>query len=219
MTPCRIVIIAKAPIPGTCKTRLIPALGPQGAAALATQMLRHAVHTALGAQLDAVEICAAPSAAHALWASLDLPLQLQWSDQGEGDLGQRMERAANRSLARGEAVLLIGSDCPGLTVQHLRDAASALERGDAAVIPAADGGYALLGLAGKQPTLFANMPWSTADVARITQARLSTAGATVHIGPTLHDIDEPADLAHLPPDFTTRFAGPATPISQEFHDT
>lgn len=208
LPPCRIVIIAKAPVPGTCKTRLVPALGPEGAAALATTMLRHTVQTALDAQLGPVELCAAPTAAHPRWAELRLPAELHWSDQGEGDLGQRMARAAERTVARGEHVLLVGSDCPALTKAHLQDAASALKQGDTALIPTFDGGYALLGLAVMQPQLFTGMPWSTAEVASITVARIAKAGLRVTIGPTLHDIDEPEDLVHLPadlpsPPFTT----------------
>ena len=201
MTACRIVIIAKAPLAGTCKTRLIPALGPDGAAALAATMLRHTVQTAIAAQLGPVELCAAPNAEHPLWGQLRLPLQLHWSDQGEGDLGQRMARAAERTVARGEHLLLIGSDCPAITAVHLQDAASSLHRGDAALIPTFDGGYALLGLASMQPALFTGMPWSTADVARLTLERMAAAGLRVHLGPTLYDIDDPEDLAHLPGGF------------------
>ncbi|MBY0409641.1 MAG: TIGR04282 family arsenosugar biosynthesis glycosyltransferase [Burkholderiaceae bacterium] len=198
MTLCRTVIIAKAPVAGYCKTRLIPALGPDGAAQLAAQMLKHTVRTAIAAQLGPVELCAAPHAAHPLWATLELPASLGWSDQGEGDLGQRMARAAQRTLARGEHLLLIGSDCPVLTAKHLRDAAGALQPGTAALIPTFDGGYALLGLASMQPHLFTDMPWSTADVARITLDRLAQVGVQVHLSAKVHDVDTPADLDHLP---------------------
>ena len=199
------MIIAKAPLAGMCKTRLIPALGADGAAALAAQMLHRSVRTAIGAQLGPVELCAAPNAAHPVWRTLGLPKALDWSDQGEGDLGQRMARAAERTLARGEHLILVGSDCPTLTAAHLRDAAHALRNGETALIPAFDGGYALLGLATMQAALFTDIAWSTANVARITLERLAQTGVPVHIGPTLHDIDEPADLAHLPPDLASSF--------------
>lgn len=198
---CRIVLIAKAPLAGYCKTRLIPALGPDGAAALAAQMLRHVAQTAVDAQVGPVEICAAPTAIHPLWHTLRLPAQLAWTEQGEGDLGQRMARAAGRTLARGETVLLIGSDCPALTVSHLRNAAQATQRGAAALIPACDGGYVLLGLPHMLPALFADMPWSTPDVARITLERMAAARMPVQVGDALHDVDEPSDLAFLPPGF------------------
>ncbi len=218
MKICRVVIIAKAPLAGMCKTRLIPALGADGAAALAAQMLHRAVRTAIGAQLGSVELCAAPSAAHPVWQTLGLTAALDWSDQGEGDLGQRMARAAERTLARGEHLILVGSDCPTLTAAHLRDAAQALRDGKAALIPTFDGGYALLGLAKMQAALFTDMPWSTSVVARITLERLAQTGMPVHIGPTLHDIDEPADLVHLPPDFSRLVKDTESHIAQDLHD-
>ena len=195
---CRIVIIAKAPLAGQCKTRLIPALGPQGAARLAARMLQHTVQTALDAGVGPVEICASPSAQHPVWRSLGLPATVQCSDQTEGDLGARMAAAARHTLARGEHVILIGTDCPALCTTTLQNAAQALARHDASLVPTADGGYALLALARFHTGIFENMLWSTPAVASVTLERLSLDAWRVHVGPTLHDIDEPADLVHLP---------------------
>ena len=196
---CRIVIMAKAPAAGLCKTRLIPALGPEGAARLAARMLQHTVKTALDAHIGPVEICAAPSASHPAWRPLELPANLQWSEQGEGDLGERMVAAVQRTLARGENVMLIGTDCPGLCAASLQTAAQALATHDAVLVPTADGGYALIALARLHAGIFENMPWSTPTVAQETLARFARDGWRVQLGPVLHDIDEPADLAHLPP--------------------
>lgn len=196
--PCRIVVIAKAPVAGQCKTRLIPALGPQGAARLAARMLLRTVKTAFDADIGPVEICAAPSARHPAWQSLGLPAKLQWSDQAEGDLGARMAAAARRTLARGEHVLLIGTDCPALCGSVLQSAAQALTTHDAALVPTFDGGYALLALARFHAGIFEHMPWSTPAVAGITLERLAQDGWCVQVGEMLHDIDEPADLVHLP---------------------
>lgn len=195
---CRIVIIAKAPIPGYCKTRLIPALGAQGAAALASRLLLRTVQTALAADVGPVELCAAPSRHEAAWAALDLPAALDWSEQTQGDLGARMAAAAQRTLARGEQVLLIGTDCPELDGAYLRRAAAALRAHDAALAPTADGGYALLGLRRFHTSLFDSMPWSTQTVAGETLRRLAKIPWSVKTLPLLHDIDEPADLPWLP---------------------
>ena len=197
--PCRIVIMAKAPVAGLCKTRLIPALGPEGAAHLAARMLLHTVQTALDARIGPVEICAAPSANHPAWRTLNLPATLQWSEQGEGDLGARMASAVRRTLARGEHVLLIGTDCPALNAASLQTAAQALATHDAALVPTADGGYALLAMSRLHAGVFENMPWSTPAVAQHTVERFARDGWRVQLGPMLHDIDEPADLVHLPP--------------------
>ena len=206
--PVRIVIIAKAPRPGYAKTRLIPALGAQGAAALAQQMLRHAVHIALQADVGPVELCAAPDKSDPAWAALALPPELNWSDQGDGDLGGRMARAAQRSLHRGESVLLIGTDCPQMEASHLQRAAASLHTHDACLTPTLDGGYALLGLNQFHSSLFDHMPWSTAAVAAETRRRAAAMTWTLHLQNTLSDVDEPDDLLVLPagwiarPDFT-----------------
>lgn len=199
MRPLRIVIIAKAPIAGFAKTRLIPALGADGAARLARRMFEHTVRSALDAAVGAVELCVAPTLHDPVWRTLNVPEGTEWSDQGEGDLGARMARAARRTITRGEEVLLIGTDCPALTVAHLQDACRALRDHDASLVPTTDGGYALLGLNRFDPRLFADIPWSTATVAAATLCRIEQLGWTVVSHPPLHDIDEPADLDWLPP--------------------
>ena len=198
LQPTRIVIFAKAPLPGLAKTRLIPALGVQGAADLARWLLAYTLSKALSARLGPVELCVTPSAADPVWETLAINDTVQWSDQGEGDLGERMARAALRVLESGESVLLIGTDCPDLSPAHLRHAAAALGQADAAFIPALDGGYALLGLKRFHASLFAGIAWSTDGVAVETLSRLQQLGWTVQSQPKLHDIDEPTDLQCLP---------------------
>lgn len=198
MKPVRTVVVAKAPLPGFAKTRLIPALGAQGAARLAQRMLHHTLHTAQAAQLGPVELCAAPGPADPAWQGLDLPTDIDWSAQGEGDLGARMARAVQRTLARGQAVLLIGTDCPAIDAHLLHAAACALTDHNASIVPTADGGYALLGLRRFDTQLFDAIPWSTNAVAALTLQRIRELNWQVKVHPTLHDIDEPADLQWLP---------------------
>ena len=195
--PWRTVVLAKAPIPGSVKTRLIPALGAEGAAALAVAMLRRTVAIAIEADLGPVELCVAPSRGLAIWQELALPPQLEWSEQGEGDLGARMARAARRSLESGEPVLLIGTDCPGLGTAQLRTAATQLRHHDAALLPTRDGGYALLGLRRFHSAPFEAMPWSTSLVFPETCRRLTAIGWSWQGQRQLADIDVPEDLAHL----------------------
>ncbi len=195
----RILIFAKAPVPGRVKTRLIPALGAEGAAALASHLLFHALAQALEADLGPVELCASPAPDHPDWRPW-LPAlrqwgpRLGWSDQGEGDLGARMARPAMGYLAAGERVLLMGTDCPALSCQHLRQAATMLDEHQAALIPARDGGYVLLGLRTFHPSLFTAMPWSSPDVTNLTLERLGHLNWRVWVGEALADIDVPADL-------------------------
>lgn len=189
----RIVIFAKAPVPGQVKTRLAPALGEEGAARLAKRMLADTVGRALAAGLADTELCASPHPADPQWAGHH-PVGVRLTDQGEGDLGQRLAAAAARVIDGGERVLLIGTDCPELDATRLRAAATELDSHDAVIFPARDGGYVLLGLARTDASLFTDIAWSTSTVARTTIARIRTLGWSLHIGDTMSDIDQPADL-------------------------
>lgn len=208
MTLTRVIVIAKAPLPGFAKTRLIPALGADGAARLARRMLDHALGTALAAAVGPVELCAAPDPGDPGWHDVAVPDDVTWSAQGVGDLGARMARAAQSACLRGERVLLIGTDCPTLSTTDLRDAARALDQHHASLLPTFDGGYALLGLRQLHASLFENMPWSTASVAAETLRRATQAGWAVKLLPPQHDIDEPADLRWLPPAWLAALEAP-----------
>ena len=193
----RIVIFAKAPVAGRVKTRLIPALGAEGAARLAREMLARTIAAALAARTGPVELCADPDSADPAWAGRLPEGPVRLSGQGGGDLGERLARAAFRTIRAGERVLLVGTDCPDLTPDRLGEAAAMLAGHDAVIHPALDGGYALLGLRRFDRSLFERIEWSTARVAAQTLARLDALGWTVQVGETLRDIDEPADLAGL----------------------
>jgi rSAM/selenodomain-associated transferase 1 len=195
----RLIVFAKAPVPGLAKTRLIPALGAEGAAALAERLLRHAVAAGAAARLAALELCATPDASHPVFAELAGACGLHLSEQGEGDLGARMHRALSRVLAQGQPVLLIGTDAPALGAAALQAAAAALLDHDAVFVPALDGGYALVGLRQPAPALFSDMLWSTAQVMAETRSRATAAGLRWAELPAVSDIDVPEDLVHLPP--------------------
>jgi len=192
--PTRIVIFAKAPVPGRVKTRLIPALGPDGAAKLAAEMLERTVSEALASGLE-VELCGEPDPA--TWYE-GQPVHL--TTQGEGDLGQRLHRAAERVLVTAN-ILLIGADCPALNAPRLRAAAEALAEHDAVIHPAEDGGYVLLGLRRFGASLFKGIAWSTNTVAAETLARLTALGWSTDVRETLADVDEPSDLPLVMPSF------------------
>ena len=201
----RLVIFAKAPQAGLAKTRLIPALGAAGAADLARQMLAHTLAQALATGAQTVELCMSPAAGDPAWRGVALPGAVKLSAQGEGDLGERMNRAMNRALTQQAAVLLMGSDCPALSAGHMAEAAQRLMDHDAVLIPAADGGYVLIGLRAPCPEVFAPMAWSTSVVAAETLQRLAALKKRVWLGPTLQDIDDAADLVHLPDTFSLNF--------------
>lgn len=196
---CAVIVMAKAPVPGYAKTRLIPALGAAGAARLAARLLDHAMAQALSADLGVVNLCCAPNArepAFAMWQAQAGGVQL--TTQSPGDLGQRMSEAFARRLEQGGDALMIGTDAPALNAPMLQRAAAALHSADVVLVPALDGGYALIGLRRPLPELFADMPWSTSSLLHATRARLRDLGLCHTELPPVADIDEPADLQHLP---------------------
>ncbi|HQR70759.1 MAG TPA: TIGR04282 family arsenosugar biosynthesis glycosyltransferase [Burkholderiaceae bacterium] len=194
----RIVIFAKAPVPGFAKTRLIPALGEAQAAQLARRMLLHTLREAHAADAGPVELCVTPGPADPAWKALPPVENVTWTEQTEGDLGARLAHVAARVIDGGERVLLIGTDCPQLDASRLRRAGRLLENSDAVMLPTFDGGYALLGLRKFDPRVFAAMPWSTDRVAAVTGKSIRAMGWSLDVGRFLHDIDEPADLQWLP---------------------
>ena len=212
----RIVVFAKAPQAGFAKTRLIPALGADGAAELASAMLSQTLEQALGAGVHAVELCMSPPPSDPAWQGVPLPRAVEQTDQGGGDLGARMSRALGRVLAPHQGpVLVIGTDCPELNATQLTEAARQLERHDAVLLPATDGGYVLIGLQAPCPSLFTDMAWSTPVVATETLHRMARVGLNVWQGPTLHDIDEPSDFKYLPENLkNTLFTYLNSPIAQ-----
>ena len=203
----RIIVFAKAPVAGSVKTRLIPALGAEGAADLARRMLDHTLRQAQASGAQAVELCMSPGSKDLAWQSVTLPQSVEKSDQGQGDLGSRMNRAIERAFAQTPGpVLVIGTDCPALSAEHLAWAARQLDQHDAVLLPASDGGYVLIGLRAPCPGLFSDMAWSTSTVASETLRRMASLGLRVWRGPVFHDIDEPSDLIHLDTALKTSFS-------------
>jgi len=198
MKPVRIIIFTKAAQAGFTKTRLIPALGKQGAANLAKKMLIHTLNQSLEAGVGPVEMCVTPPPTDSIWQEYAVLGDLEYSDQGMGDLGERLSRVTQRVIDRGESLLIIGTDCTQLTATHLQRAKESLHNFDSILIPATDGGYVLFGLNFFHASLFESIKWSTDTVYAETTERLETLGRTIKIFPSMNDIDEPKDLEFLP---------------------
>ncbi|QOD12012.1 TIGR04282 family arsenosugar biosynthesis glycosyltransferase [Psychrobacter sp. 28M-43] len=192
-----ILLFAKYPAPNKAKTRLQPALGVDGAARMARQLLLHSIEQAVDTGF-AVELCVSPAPTDPCWQALDLPESLRWSTQANGDLGLRMLIASQQALQRFKKVVLIGADCPSLTTARIQTAVQQLNQHDTVMIPAADGGYVLLGFREIDDSLFSDIVWSTPSVAAVTKQRMAALDWTLTLFDPLHDIDEPKDLVHLP---------------------
>ncbi len=194
----RILVFAKAPVAGMAKTRLIPLLGAQRAAALQRVLIERALATALDAGIGPVELWCSPSALHPLLARYAPQFGVTAASQCDGDLGARMLHAAVTALASHPRVIIIGTDSPALTAADLQRAARSLDRHhDAVLIPAEDGGYVLIGLKRCDARLFGDIAWGGKNVMAATRDRLAALGWRWHELPSSWDVDRPADYRRL----------------------
>lgn len=200
---CAILVFAKAPVAGHAKTRLIPSLGAQGAARLAQRMLDETLVQAVKADVGPVTLYCTPAVGHPTFVEAARRYGVALADQGDGHLGVRISRAFASALQEHAGAIVIGTDCPGLSAERLRQAAQALHTGEAVFAPATDGGYVLAGLSRPMPLLFDSIAWSTDAVMAQTRERLAQLGVVATELPTMHDIDLPGDLVHVPQGWLT----------------
>jgi rSAM/selenodomain-associated transferase 2/rSAM/selenodomain-associated transferase 1 len=197
--PAAVAVLAKAPIPGLAKTRLIPLLGAARAARAQRGFSLRTLATARAACTGSVVLWCAPDTSHHFFKALQLRHGVQCVAQPTGHLGQRMQAAVEAHFAhnRQMPLLIVGTDCPALSPVHLQQAADALQQHDAVLIPAEDGGYVLLGMRRPVPEVFVGVDWSTPLVLAQTRERLRQANASWYELPALWDVDEPADWKRL----------------------
>lgn len=210
-----IVQFAKSPASTQVKTRLAPQLPADQRLRLHQAMTRHISETVAAAELCPLHLWITGEMEHPFLANLSRALQLPCFQQEGGDLGARMQHAAEQTLANFGAVIFIGSDCPFIDTAYLRQAMRELADNDAVLGPATDGGYVLLGLRSSSPALFQDIPWGGHEVLRTTQARLDELGWDCALLPPLADIDRPEDLRLLAgpglPEHLRQFSDPGLP--------
>ena len=197
-----LVAFTRYPVPGNVKTRLIPALGPAGAAQLQRQMTERTL----------ARVAVAPANVR----SWDILIRFEGGDceamkswlgeahrslpQGPGTLGERLRRVFAEGFAGGAAaIVVIGTDCPDLGAADVADAFRALEDHDTVFGPARDGGYWLIGLrqrafAVAAAPLFTGIPWGGNEVFAASREAGQRAGLCTCCLRTLTDVDRPADL-------------------------
>ncbi len=194
-----LIIFSKYPEIGRVKTRLIPALGAQGAFELYVKMLHLLLwrfarakvhHTMLYLQSREKQ---SPNT----WPGLPVPRTIVVKEQCGSDLGSRMYHAIAENLSRYQKVIIIGADCPFITRQTINQASAALNHHDMVFAPASDGGYVLVGAAKAQASVFENIPWSSQMVMSVTEQRLRAAGLNYCLLTEMDDIDTEADLHKL----------------------
>ena len=192
-----IVVFAKAPVAGKVKTRLIPALGAELATKLHIALTERVLQTAASSGADVV-LSGAPDVAHAFFKSCAANFGVGLTSQlRDGDLGARMLHAMTHALESWRRVVIVGADCPALTVSHLRQAIDQLVTQDVVLTPADDGGYVLIGARRTHAAMFDDIQWGTDAVMTQQRTRLQATGLSWHEMEALWDVDRPADLARL----------------------
>lgn len=192
-----VLLFTRYPVPGKVKSRLIPALGAEGAEGLHRWMVERTVAQITQPAPDRRwrgRVCFTGGSEQSMaeWLGATLPFE----EQAEGDLGQRLLFGMRASRARGhERVVVIGTDCPGLTTEVIDQAFSALDRQPMVVGPAHDGGYYLLGLRGApEAALFTGIDWGQGTVLAQTLRQASVAGLGWELLPEMQDVDFPEDV-------------------------
>ena len=189
----KILVFARAPVAGRCKTRLIPAYGPRGAARLHRRLVEKTLSIAC-ASGAIVELWCAPDARHGFFHACRRRYGVALKRQALGDLGRKMALALRDALQGATQVVIVGTDCAVLSAQDLRAALAALVTHDAVLQPATDGGYVLIGARLSAPSALRGVDWSSGCECRQTLTRLARRQLAVAQQPARWDVDHPRDV-------------------------
>lgn len=193
-----LVIMAKAPVPGQSKTRLVPPLSPQEAAEISRCLLLDLLDSL--ASFEGADLFVAFSPAEAApFFQETVPSNFVCFAQNGRDLGERMKNVFDDLMSRGyKNVVLLGSDVPALPAGFLTEAFMVLGKSEKVVVgPSRDGGYYLIGLNRAEPEIFTGVTWSSEDVLALTVKKLSDCGRRPYFLPSWFDIDTKEDLHYL----------------------
>jgi rSAM/selenodomain-associated transferase 1 len=197
----RLIVFTRYPEPGRVKTRLIPMLGPAGAAQLHQRLTAETLlwaNTLAAKQPLRLEVNFDGGTVDLMAARFGSGLM--YVQQVDGDLGAKLIAATGTTSG---PTVVIGTDCPDLGPAVVQRAFEALRSADLVLGPASDGGYYLIGLNRPIPEVFIGVPWGTGGVCRLTQQIATNAGLSVTLLDVLDDIDVPGDLER----FNRRVAG------------
>jgi uncharacterized protein len=191
-------VFAKVPVAGRVKTRLAQDIGSAAAAAVYRRLGRQVVAAVAGPSYRTIVWFTPPGGGDIVRTWLDGLGAAEFCPQVGGHLGTRLVHAFARAFAAGDsAVVIIGTDAPGVNRRIVAAAFRALRTHDVVLGPSLDGGYYLIGLTAPQPALFRAIPWSTGDVLRATEARARGAGLALTLLAPLRDVDSAEDARAL----------------------
>lgn len=194
-TQAALILFIKAPILGNCKTRIANEIGEEVALDIYTDLIEHTLSSAADLSIRKIVFIDQPHPITTSFKEKGFEVKIQ---EGE-DLGLRMFNAFQSTFNEGaDYVTIIGSDCPELVKEDIEKAFSKLHHNDAIIGPAKDGGYYLLGLKKIIPSLFKDIPWSTAEVLNTSISRLKREHKSFYLLSEKTDIDQVEDLAQFP---------------------
>lgn len=197
-----LVLMAKAPIEGQVKTRLIGTLTAEDAKLLYVAFLSD-TFALMEAVMDEREdlslvLCYTPEGEEEAFEEVEREGSLMIPQHGE-DLGERLINCFSDVFALGfDSVIAIGGDSPTLPEEMIEEAFDSLEtEKDVVVVPAEDEGYCLIGMRKLHRQVFEEIPWSSREVMAATEARAKAAGLSLIVGPAWYDVDMPEELERL----------------------
>ena len=191
----RILVFSRAPVYGQVKTRLASSIGKQAALDVHLKLLEQTLDTTVSSRLAPVELWLPSALDHGQITDLAMQHTVPVRQQLGTDLGERMAYALETTLQKADFCVLIGSDCPVMDDDYLRQACQQLQQGSEVVIgPAEDGGYVLVGLRKPCQRLFTDIAWGTDQVLSLTRQRARSQQLGYHELPVLWDIDQQEDL-------------------------
>ena len=190
----RLLVFARAPRAGRCKTRLMPRYGARGAAAIHQRLVEKTLRTASTGNAI-TQLCCEPDSRHGFFAACRRRYGLTLHRQHAGDLGRKMALALQRALRISDTVVIIGTDCPALATADIEQAFTALEQGtDSVIKPAQDGGYVLIGARQPLGSALRHIRWSSGQELQQTLHRLQLRGLNVKLLAPSWDVDHPRDV-------------------------
>jgi rSAM/selenodomain-associated transferase 1 len=194
-TEASLLVFAKSPVVGQVKTRLIPDIGPEAAMSLYEELLTRTLNTANNSTIKDIQLWLSGDPNHPFFKTFNELDAIKFKQQTGKDLGEKMFNAFENVLTDCSYAILIGSDCPTLTINDLKSAAEMLE-GDKDIVlgPAKDGGYYLIGLRKNNAELFSNIDWGNDSVFSKTTAKVEKLNLNLGLLTVRSDVDRFSDL-------------------------
>jgi len=189
----QLIVFIKAPIPGQCKTRLIPYMSAQAASEFYMSLVRSCLDNIKSLDNTDIAIYTYPDLNHPFISEIKQKYAREINLQKGDDLGERMHHALQHSLKNYSKAVLIGTDCPVMDKDYIEQAFNQLNKHEMVYGPSEDGGYVLVGATQVSDAVFSNINWGTDKVLEQSLQNINATNYNVHILATLWDIDTPED--------------------------